>query len=83
MGCQTLLQVQVTLARRTRLYETFLTLKLEGGALAGGDVSADLANVRECDGNLVLVTTGYTVREDMDVISALDEIERSLKDAHV
>lgn len=83
MGSQTLLQVQVTLARGTRLYETFLTLKLEGDALARGDVSADLANVRERDGNLFLVTTGYTIREDMDIISAFDEIERGLEDAHV
>lgn len=75
--------LQVILARVTRLYETFLTLKLEGGALTRGDVSADLANVREGNRNFFLVTTGYTVREDMDGISALDEIERGLEDTHV
>lgn len=81
MESQTLLQV--TLARRTGLYETFLTLELKGGALARGDISADLANVCERDGDLFLVTTGDAVREDMDVITALDQIERGLEDTHV
>lgn len=76
-------RLQVTLARRTRLYETCLTLELEGGALARGNISAGLADVRERDGNLFLVAAGHTVREDMDVITAFDEIERGLKDAHV
>lgn len=81
MECQTLLQV--TLARRSRPEETFLTLELKGGTLARGDISSDLADVRECDGDLFLVATGHAVREDMDVITALDEIERGLEDAHV
>lgn len=46
-------------------------------------MSPDLANVRERDGNLFLVTTRHTVGEDMDAISVLDEIERGLEDAHV
>ena len=62
---------------------TFLTLELKGGALARGDVSADLANVCECDGNLFPVGAGHAVREDMDVISGVDEVERGLEDADV
>ena len=37
----------------------------------------------ECDGNFFFVAAGDAVREDVDVIAALYEIERGLKDAHV
>lgn len=73
----------MTSAGRTGFYEIGLTLKLEGGALACGNVSADLANVVERDGDLFLVTTGHAVCEDVDVVSVLEEIERSLEDANM
>jgi hypothetical protein len=79
VACQTRLQAN----EQGGAALTRLTLELEGDALARGDVSAGLANVRECDGDLFPVGAGHAVREDMDVVSGLDEVERGLEDAHV
>ena len=58
-------------------------LQLEQQALTSRDLCASLAHPLERQRNLLLVAARHTVREDMHVIAALEQVQGGLQYAHV
>lgn len=66
-----------------RREKTSITLQLEQHALAGRDLRTGLAHPLERPGHLLLVAARYAIREHVDVIPVLEQVQGSLQHAHV